>query len=284
MKLPVWRRACGPVWLAALCALTSAPAPASAAVTVVPAPAASPRRPPVRAQVIGGVETRRNAYPWMTAIYLGGAFHCGAALVAPDWVVTAAHCASPHDRARLTLLIGQSDRTHGSGGEWRKVKAVQRHPKYVYHRDGASPYDVALIELDRPSAKPPVAVPPTTRRALWKPNSTVRALGWGTTSPRSSARVTRLRQTDLPVVADSLMKRAYGSRFSAATMLGAGPWKGGRDTCAGDSGGPLVAATRSTWWLVGITSWGDGCARAGKPGVYSRVPEPPIGSFVRSVL
>jgi secreted trypsin-like serine protease len=96
--------------------------------------------------------------------------------------------------------------------------------------------------------------------------------------------VTTLREVDLPVQWDSWMHRAYGRRFSAATMVGAGRWKGGRDTCSGDSGGPLVVADGGSWRLVGVTSWGDGCARAGKPGVYARVAADPLAAFVRTAL
>jgi secreted trypsin-like serine protease len=220
----------------------------------------------------------------MSALYYDGAFHCGAVLIAPSWALTAAHCARGRDASHLTLLIGQSDRAGGSGGQWRKVTVVRRHPKYVSGPNGALAYDVALIELDRATSKAPLRIASSRHRALWEPGVTVRALGWGTTSERGHTRMTELRETDLPVQSDTTMSRAYGTRFSSTTMLGAGPWKGGRDTCAGDSGGPLVAATRSSWWLVGVTSWGDGCARPGKPGVYARVAGQPLVAFVRSVL
>jgi secreted trypsin-like serine protease len=234
--------------------------------------------------IVGGRESAPNAYPWMSALYLDGAFHCGAVLIAPSWALTAAHCARGRDAPHLSLLIGQSDRTAGNGGQWRNVTVVRRDTKYVADPSGSLAYDATLLELASPSTKTPLRIASSRHRALWEPGVTVRALGWGTTSERGHARVTELRETDLPVQSDRTMSRAYGSRFSSTTMLGAGPWKGGRDTCSGDSGGPLVAATRRSWWLVGVTSWGDGCARAGKPGVYARVADDPLATFVRTVV
>jgi secreted trypsin-like serine protease len=278
-----------PLFVAALFALAVTPVPALA--DGAPGTGAVPTSPPsggaghvMVPEIVGGRESPANAYPWITAVYLDGAFHCGAVLIAPSWVLTSAHCARARDVAHLSLLIGQSNRAGRSGGEWRKVTVVRRHPKYVWEPSGAPAYDMALLELDRPSMKPPLRVAPSRHRALWEPGRTVRALGWGTTSEGSHARVTELRETDLPVQSDRTMSRAYGARFKATTMLGAGPWKGGRDTCSGDSGGPLVAATRTSWWLVGVTSWGDGCGRAGKPGVYARVADAPLVTFARSVL
>jgi len=208
-------------------------------------------------EIVGGRVTAANAYPWMSA---------------------------GRDASHLSLLIGQSDLARGSGGQWRRVRTVRRDPKFVRGAAGAFGYDLALVELDRPSTKRPLPIASSRHRNLWEPGKYVRALGWGSTAATSRARVTKLRQTDLPVQRDVTMSRAYGSRFSATTMVGAGPWRGGRDTCSGDSGGPLVAAARGSWWLVGVTSWGDGCARAGKPGVYARVAQDPLATFARSVL
>lgn len=277
-----WRRRLRVLgFVTALAALVGTPVVAFADGRARPAAGAGDRA--VVADIVGGRVAPSAAYPWMTALYVSRTFQCGAVLVAPSWVLTAAHCASPRDTAHLSVLIGQSDRTHGIGGEWRSVTSVQRHPKYVYARDGRPAYDVALLHLDRPSTKSPVLLATTRERRLWQPPAIVRALGWGALSQRSRARVATLRQVDLGVQPNARMSRAYGRGFSATTMLGAGPWKGGRDTCSGDSGGPLVVGKGRSWYLVGITSWGDGCARAGKPGVYARVAEGPLAAFVAGV-
>ena len=238
-------------------------------------------RLPVTPQVTGGHESRGNAYPWMSALYVAGAFRCGAQLVAPTWVLTAAHCVPGSNASRLSVLIGQSDLAGGKGGERRAVRTIRRHPGYRAGSGGALVDDLALLELRTPSTKQPLLVASTLERDVWDAGRRVRALGWGRVSERG-ARSDKLREVDLPVQGDAVMAKAYGRRFAAGVMLGAGPLSGGRDTCTGDSGGPLVAGVHGSWRLVGITSWGDGCGRAGKPGVYTRVADDPLVTFVRS--
>ena len=85
------------------------------------------------------------------------------------------------------------------------------------------------------------------------------------------------------VVDDTTCTAAYSSDFDPTTMVCAGEPTGGVDTCAGDSGGPLQArAGDGTYRLVGITGWGDGCAQAGKPGVYTRVADTVMSSLIAS--
>ncbi|KAJ4432547.1 hypothetical protein ANN_21170 [Periplaneta americana] len=91
--------------------------------------------------------------------------------------------------------------------------------------------------------------------------------GWGTTSEGGSASTT-LRQVAVPIVSDSSCNSAYSSYGGiTARMICAGYTSGGKDACQGDSGGPLVANGK----LIGIVSWGAGCARPNYPGVYTKV-------------
>jgi secreted trypsin-like serine protease len=95
----------------------------------------------------------------------------------------------------------------------------------------------------------------------------------------------RMQAAQVPIVADGDCAKAYGDgSFDAKTMVCAGYPQGGTDTCEGDSGGPLLAPVRTGFRLVGATSFGEGCAQAGKPGVYARVAEGPIRDWLKTVV
>lgn len=95
----------------------------------------------------------------------------------------------------------------------------------------------------------------------------ISALPSGTVSPS-------LQKAHIPLIeqAKCASPTVYGSAITQR-MICAGFLKGKVDACQGDSGGPLVHFTSSRWHLVGVVSWGVGCARERRPGVYSKVEE-----------
>jgi len=90
--------------------------------------------------------------------------------------------------------------------------------------------------------------------------------GWGATCEGCAGTAT-LRFVAVPIVSNAQCNTNYGGGITTA-MLCAGFPQGGRDACQGDSGGPLTIGGT----LVGVVSWGHGCARPNFPGVYARVP------------
>jgi secreted trypsin-like serine protease len=87
----------------------------------------------------------------------------------------------------------------------------------------------------------------------------------------------------VPVTTDAYCGGAYHD-FDATTMLCAGYPQGGTDTCQGDSGGPMFGRDASrALKVVGATSFGEGCAQPGKPGVYARVGDSVLREWIRSV-
>jgi hypothetical protein len=153
---------------------------------------------------------------------------------------------------------------------------------------GVPSNDVAYLVLQSPyNATTPIDIAGADEGALWDPGSSEQITGWGATAesgPGSGGSDT-LRHATVPIVSDSSCAFDYGTYFNAATMVCAGYPAGGIDTCYGDSGGPMQAAIGGgAYRLVGITSWGAGCAQPDAPGVYTRVADASMRNAIASTV
>lgn len=216
---------------------------------------------PVEPQIVGGDSTRIAEHPWMVALTTAGSVsaYCGGALVGPDRVVTAAHCISDYRPGSIRVIAGRTD-LRNNDGQQRLVRGYWIYPGYTSPEQGN---DVAVLFLDR--ALPYRPLPLETDPGAYRPGAPATVLGWGYTAEGGPSSA-ELRSADVALVADSDCAASY-REFDRREMVCAGSPRGGADACYGDSGGPLVAGGR----LIGVTSWGSGCARAGRPGVYTRV-------------
>jgi secreted trypsin-like serine protease len=247
-------------------------------------------------KIVGG-DLTTHPWPAQTNLTLNGAPQCGGTLVAPRWVLTAAHCVTAGDgsvlaASKFTATLG-STKLDGNGGTDHAVTKVVRNPSY----DGSTmENDAALLRLLNPSHAAPLPI--VGNDALWaaSPGSTARVIGWGLTSEDGDGSQD-LRQVDLPIVDDAVCgaEGSYGDRLFPDVMLCAGLAEGGVDSCQGDSGGPLMVSTgggnatgddpsAEGWKLAGIVSFGEGCARPDKYGIYTELADPTIRSWIYQTI
>ena len=188
---------------------------------------------------------------------------------------------------------------------WREITERIPHPKYS---DQNYSYDFMLLKLNEPVDNLPLirlnddfAVPEDDSKVITmgfgetqarvgydanadafqieddivsgsaSDNTGNRSGGDGTTTGRASVRVLRKVQVDVVDIDTCNSKRGYNGFIKDGVMICAGVENGGMDACVGDSGGPLIQQIRNEFVQVGVVSFGSGCARADKPGIYSRV-------------
>ncbi|MFF9404982.1 S1 family peptidase [Streptomyces anandii] len=238
-------------------ALAAGAATAATALFTAPCAAAAPQ------PVVGGTTTTTTAYPFVMQITdASGNQFCGGTLVAARKVVTAAHC-MVGETTNSVRVVGGRTYLNGTNGTVSKVSRIWVNPDYT---DATSGDDVAVLTLSASMPYTAAKYVSASDTGVYAAGATARILGWGTTSESGSSS-NQLRTATVPVVSDSSCRGSYGSDFVASDMVCAGYSSGGVDTCQGDSGGPLLIGGV----LAGITSWGNGCAEAGYPGVYTRL-------------
>jgi secreted trypsin-like serine protease len=270
--------------------LAATPAAAAVVGGNVPAPGGGTGR------IVGGSTSSPAEFPYVAAlVYADGGtpdedLFCGATVLSPSWVLTAAHClVDRFDQYPNTYpgptgdyigpeaieVVTGLTALDGDGGQRLPVAAIYPHAAYsgIYND-----FDFALIRLAQPTTAPALTVIGANEANLESAGTMATIVGWGWTGDDYPL---DLRDANVPIVADSTCasifppgREANGepTEFRAQSMLCAGFMAGGVDTCKGDSGGPLVVKPAGSQpRLVGVVSWGDGCANPNLPGVYSRV-------------
>jgi secreted trypsin-like serine protease len=227
----------------------------------------------IKPRIMGGDPAPFGIYPWAASIGLKGAaprdgHFCGGSFIAPDWVLTAAHCLKA-DSAPTIQVYGGSNELERNGTVF-PVDRVVVHERYD---DGTQENDVALVHVTRRYTGEMVRLlePADTERFASDGTLAV-VVGWGLTAEGGAVQ-NALRRVTVQILSNKTCNglAAYAGAVSDG-MLCAGFPEGGKDSCQGDSGGPMVVGDgKGNRLQVGIVSWGEGCGRPNKFGVYTRV-------------
>lgn len=235
-------------------------------------------------RVVGGFDPGLRQKEFMVAFARSNAIFCSGTIIADRWVLTAAHCRlRPGDKAFVSGLKGFS-------GAERSVSEVKIHPQFDTSKMNG-PFDVALVRLSGEPVSEAVPVTINSKASLPAEMSYVRVAGYGRISENfAAAEPPALRTVDLPVVPIDQCADSYGSGMvelplplNRDVQVCAGYSDGACDACQGDSGGPVtVYDAAGSPVLVGVVSFGMGCARGGIPGVYTRVA--PFVQWIQSTV
>ncbi|KAG7483951.1 hypothetical protein MATL_G00043760 [Megalops atlanticus] len=223
-------------------------------------------------RIIGGSIAQLGQWPWQVSLHFNGSHACGGSLVAPDFVVTAAHC---FPKESSSSLVPSNWRVYGGVVSQNRLNTPYLVQKIIineFYDPDTNDFDIALLKLKQPvefsNNVGPVCLP--TFDQTFSPGTTCWTSGFGRTEKGTASLC--LLEVAVEIIDTGICNgSAVHNGSLTQNMKCAGDLNGGKDSCLGDSGGPLVCEADNRWYLVGVTSWGVGCGRRNRPGVYSNV-------------
>ncbi|XP_055617451.1 trypsin 3A1-like [Toxorhynchites rutilus septentrionalis] len=221
-------------------------------------------------RIVGGAEAPAHEYPWLAGLFRQGKLYCGASVLTKNYVITAAHCVNSFEPNEIRVYLGGHNISKDYT-ELRRVKRIIDHESFDIFTFNN---DVALLELDKPLRYGPTIQP------ICLPDGSVRdftgslgiVAGWGRIEEKLPPSKT-LRSVVVPIWSQQqCLDAGYSSKKISENMMCAGFHDGKKDACQGDSGGPMHKMGNSgSMEVIGVVSWGRGCARPNLPGIYTRI-------------
>ncbi|CAF1237001.1 unnamed protein product [Rotaria magnacalcarata] len=221
-------------------------------------------------KIIGGENAMENSWGWAVSIRIRNNHMCGGSLISSQLVLTAAHC--------IVSVKTISSLSVTAGSKYLSMINQQRSVSqaFIPFNYDLTTYtnDIAIIRLSSPfdmndRSLAFICLPPSIEN--YPPdNMTAVAIGWGVLSTTDKTSSNTLQQVTLKTISNVISTCSI-SVHDENVQICAGVQGGGKDTCQGDSGGPLMMFSNQRWYIVGITSYGNGCASPYYPGIYTRV-------------
>ncbi|XP_051504620.1 urokinase-type plasminogen activator-like [Myxocyprinus asiaticus] len=234
-------------------------------------------------KIIGGSKSTVESLPWIAAIFHRERFICGGSLIAPCWVLTAAHCFDLGMNTKInkySVYLGKNaiNKINPAIEQRFAVSKLVVHHEFNFTLQNYT-HDIALLKIvDRSgqcarkmNSVRTVCLPPSG--VMIPPGSYCNIAGYGIHQKGGFEFSQYLKETQVKLISQSDCEYYYNNEekdVNKHMFCAVGKnWK--EDACKGDSGGPLVCEVNNTMFLFGIISWGDKCAEEFKPGVYTKV-------------